>query len=118
MPDHWESDHGLDPLVHDAAGNPDLDRHDNWSEYIADTDPLDPQSGLRCSILLQPDGRTTTIRFPSSTNRRYALEFRDPGGTADWQFARTNVPGQGGEMVLEDSAPGTQRLYRVPVSLP
>ena len=39
MPDEWEVDQGLNPLVHDAAGNPDHDVYTNLEEYQNGTNP-------------------------------------------------------------------------------
>lgn len=41
LPDKWEVDNGTDPLVNDAAGDPDNDRLTNTEEYQLGTDPLD-----------------------------------------------------------------------------
>lgn len=46
MPDGWEVDNTLDPLVDDADQDPDFDTMNNGGEYVADTDPHDPQSVL------------------------------------------------------------------------
>lgn len=39
MHNSWETFHGLNPNVDDAAGNPDGDAFDNIAEYLAGTDP-------------------------------------------------------------------------------
>ncbi len=39
LPDDWETAHGLDPDVSDAAGNPDHDVYSNLEEYQNGTDP-------------------------------------------------------------------------------
>lgn len=39
LPDAWETLHGLDPAVNDAAGNPDHDVYTNLAEYQGGTDP-------------------------------------------------------------------------------
>jgi hypothetical protein len=48
MPDGWEADNGLNPLVatgdDGAQGDPDRDGASNLKEYQHGTDPLDPQS--------------------------------------------------------------------------
>ena len=40
MPDWWEARYGLNLLVNDAAGNPDVDDLTNLQEYAAGTNPL------------------------------------------------------------------------------
>ena len=44
MPDDWENQHGLDPLVDDAFDDPDNDGFSNIREYRANTDPQNPDS--------------------------------------------------------------------------
>ncbi len=44
MPDVWEVQHGLDPYGYDAHLDKDGDGWDNYSEYLAGTDPTDPNS--------------------------------------------------------------------------
>jgi hypothetical protein len=41
IPDGWETAHGLDPAINDAALDPDNDTSTNLDEYHADTDPQD-----------------------------------------------------------------------------
>ena len=38
MPDDWETEHGLDPLVNDVSGDPDDDGYTNLEEYQFSTD--------------------------------------------------------------------------------
>jgi hypothetical protein len=44
MPDGWEVDNGLDPLVDDALGDPDSDSLRNQDEYIHNGDPQNPDT--------------------------------------------------------------------------
>lgn len=44
LPNAWESANGLDPHVADAIADPDLDTFDNFSEYLAGTNPQDAAS--------------------------------------------------------------------------
>jgi len=44
MPDAWEIEYGLDPLVNDASGDADGDGFTNLQEYRMSTNPTDPES--------------------------------------------------------------------------
>ena len=44
MPDGWEVTNGLDPTANDASSDKDNDGYSNLQEYLADTDPNDPNS--------------------------------------------------------------------------
>ena len=44
MPDTWEHQYGLNPLVNDAAEDNDGDGFSNIAEYLAGTDPTDAES--------------------------------------------------------------------------
>jgi hypothetical protein len=52
MPDNWEVQYGLNPLVNDALGDKDGDGYTNLQEYKAGTDPTDPQSKPRSKAVL------------------------------------------------------------------
>ncbi len=47
MPDEWEVQYGLNPLLDDALGDKDEDGYTNLQEYGAGTDPTDPRSNPR-----------------------------------------------------------------------
>jgi CubicO group peptidase (beta-lactamase class C family)/predicted dienelactone hydrolase len=77
MPDGWEWRHGLDLLGDDATLDPDGDGADNRSEYVAGTDPGDPQSLFQC-LGTVPEGFPTpgnTLKWSSATGRVYTLRF-------------------------------------------
>jgi len=44
MPDTWETQYELNPLVDDASGDKDNDGYTNFEEYEEGTDPTDPRS--------------------------------------------------------------------------
>jgi hypothetical protein len=93
MPDDWEIMHGLNPLVNDAAGDPDADGVSNLNEYLGATDPnafeafykpnqpgqLSPADGEVVS--LTPVLRTGTFSDPDPT---------DIHTTSRWQIYRSD----------------------------
>ncbi|MBP7831131.1 MAG: hypothetical protein KA248_14580 [Kiritimatiellae bacterium] len=120
IPDGWEDDHGLDPLVADALLNSDPDEYLNIEEYISDTDPLDGSSHLYITSIT--NGATRDVSFLSSTARVYAL-YATPYMTNDatWVVVGTNanLRGNGATYTAMDTnAPAAGAFYRVDVRLP
>ena len=118
MPNGWEIDHGLNPLVDDTAGNPDSDPFNNWFEYVADTDPLDGDSWQTFSGELSPETGEVTLRFRTSANRNYAVEYRADLTSGTWQDLGSVFSGTGLEMTVQDAASGPHRYYRLRIQLP
>lgn len=121
IPDGWVHGHGLSPIDPGVAnGNPDDDAFTTLHEWIADTDPTDPQSRLR--IVSLDFGPPFSLRFQSSAGRRYTLSFlTDLTLPAAWTPVpgQIRVPGSGGLDTLTDSSePGPQKFYRLGVELP
>jgi hypothetical protein len=89
MPDSYEHQYGLNPTnAADRTEDPDHDGHDNWEEYVADTDPSSAASILRIRAFTCQSDPPWLGFFPASTNRLYVLETCTVLGGA-W----TNIPG-------------------------
>jgi len=75
LPDEWEREHALDSLsatgLDGAKGNPDTDPFDNHEEFIADTDPNDPDDYF--CVTATSNGPPWTVHFDSSSNRWYTM---------------------------------------------
>jgi hypothetical protein len=89
-------------------------------EWIADTNPTDPQSHLR--IVSFDFGPPFSLQFQGSSSRRYTLSSTvDLSPPANWTPVpgRIRIPGTGGIDTLTDSnASGSQKFYRLSVELP
>ena len=77
MPDKWESDNRLDPLVDDTALDADQDGMSNFEELLAGTNPQDNTSNLSIidmtgRIESEDDGYLS-IAFRSVPQRKYAV---------------------------------------------
>jgi hypothetical protein len=111
MPDSWEQQYFGSP----TAANPNADADDdgltNLNEYLAGTDPQDPNSSLRLRIS-KPGN--VLLEFTAASNKSYTIEYRDGFETGPWtrlqDFAPT--PG-GGPMQATDSPGGGPRFYRL-----
>jgi hypothetical protein len=119
IPDAWEHGYGLNPTnALDAAENPDGDAHNNFQEYVADTNPTNDLSCLRIVALsnLPP---WAVFYEPSSTNRFYTLLWNTNLAVTNWLLleGRVRVPGAGGVRSLTDTNLDWMRHYRVKVEL-
>ncbi len=70
MADHWELQHGLDPLTAGASSDADDDGFANFQEYLAGSDPIRFQSApieIRDTIPQDDAGITNFARVPDQT---------------------------------------------------
>ena len=123
LPNGWELQYGLDPFSslgdNGSAGDPDHDGMSNWEEFIAGTNPRDPNFTLRLS-LLPLDPTHNLLTWPAVVGKRYQLEissgtqaFADyPDGLFPLTATLTNE-------MFEDALPTNPqppiRLYRLRV---
>ena len=116
--DKWETKHALDPLDSaDAVEDPDGDECDNFSEWVADTDPND---GNDCFAITNKVVLPARVYFPSSSNRVYTLQSSTNLVIQGWQDVpgAILVPGTGGaQMLVGEDDPRVQH-FRVLPSLP
>jgi hypothetical protein len=119
LPDDWELANGLNP--HSAVGNdgangdPDGDGFTNLQEYLAGTDPRNPQSFLKIdSIALLPG--TAALRFTRVAGHGYTIQFRNSLETGSWQKLADVEPAltTAAVQVNDPAAAGaTSRFYRL-----
>jgi len=114
MPDIWETANGLAPFFNDASADYDGDGLSNLQEYLAGTNPLDPQSCLNIEATQADDG--IHLKFPATAGRSYTLQYRDAVQASQWNRL-TNVAPQltGHEVDIVDLLPvgGGERFYRL-----
>jgi hypothetical protein len=91
MPDDWELEHGLDPLLDDAADDPDGDDISNINEYNLGIDPNHFEGNLapETPLLLAPEDSVTVSLTPLLETG----DFNDPNlndvhGKTQWQIFR------------------------------
>ncbi|MFO1521969.1 MAG: DUF1566 domain-containing protein [Kiritimatiellia bacterium] len=102
-----------------ATCDPDHDGADNLQEFLAATNPTNDLSRLAVSIAT--NGTAASVAFPTSVNRTYALQARTNLVDGIWGEVPglTGLPGTGGTMVLEPSAPAPPRgFFRVEARSP
>ncbi|MFM1770529.1 MAG: hypothetical protein RJA22_3058 [Verrucomicrobiota bacterium] len=112
LPDSWELFYGFDPLdPADGTADPDLDRFNNRSEYLAGTHPLDPASYLRLASISR--GRTALLSFTALSNTAYTVQFAE-AISGPWQSLALIPPGAVTRTEsLADPAVSATRFYRV-----
>jgi PKD repeat protein len=96
------------------TADPDGDGCNNLCEFLAGTDPTDPNSALRITSIVTGEA-DVVVSFTSSTNKLYDLQFNDDLTLSNWNAAVTNVPGTGTITSATDlgAASLTNRFYRV-----
>ena len=80
MPDWWELQFGTSVSTPDGNADPDHDGLTNLQEYLAGTNPHDPNSSLRAQQITVAAG-IVTLRFPAASNHTYSA------------FSATNLKG-------------------------
>jgi hypothetical protein len=117
MPDDWETAHGLAPDVNDGSGDADLDGKSNVEEYLADTDPQDPDSKQTSSVNQGPGVDEMNIAFSTSSNRLYTVDYCDDLTADTWLSFQSQFVGTGSATNFVDSAT-SNRFYRLQIHIP
>jgi len=116
LPDYWEQTYYGDPTNAVAEVDSDLDRMRNLDEFIAGTDPLDPDSFFRIAGATR-NGDHHSLWFDSVPGRVYEVGWKagplDPG----WNWTANEVGGIGGFMDLSYTNSAARSLYGLRVRL-
>jgi uncharacterized repeat protein (TIGR01451 family) len=107
----------------DGVNNPldlddDNDHFPDRSEYIANTDSLDPASYFWVQIAQRVDQRARDLSFLGSTGRVYRIERSTNLFAGPWVEAHTNILGLSGLMIMADTNDADRLYYRVGVEMP
>ncbi|MGH8046964.1 MAG: hypothetical protein ACREKL_06935, partial [Chthoniobacterales bacterium] len=120
MSDFWELQNGFNPNVADGAGDKDSDGASNVLEFLAGTNPSDPNAGA-AAITPRIDrvGGFTRLQFPAMPNRHYQIQTSTDLATwtnlgASFTVATANPA----YLWTEPSATSTSHFYRVTISVP
>jgi hypothetical protein len=118
MPDAWETLHQLNPFAVDcddgADADPDRDGISNYGEYLSDSHPRDPTSGLRVVAKMMP-GNKVRLSWHAVPGRKYDILYAN---SFEYVFQPlTSFPrvATASEEHFEDTLPASthMRFYRV-----
>ena len=121
--DAWQVQHfGFDHTLAGPENDPDGDGQNNYFEYFATSNPMDPLSLFRLRIQTV-EGRPThrkIIFSPRSPAREYQVEYKlDLAAGAFAPLAGGTVSDNGDERtVTDENATEDHRFYRVGISIP
>ena len=117
MPDSWETQYGF--LVNDgqdAGLDFDGDSMNNLAEYIAGTDPTDPNSYLFVDLDGTPGGSSNAVlNFMAVSNKTYSVQFSDSLASGIWSaLQHINTAPTNRVLEVMDTSPGSgARFYRL-----
>lgn len=112
----WIAARGGTPETMPMEADADTDGASNWEEYVADTDPLNPEETFASRLEVLEDGTLRVIPSVVSTGRIYRARLHgDLLQDAVWQDLGPGRPGIGAELGGETGKTG---FGAVGVSLP
>lgn len=118
IPNTWETDFFGGRTNALASADGDSDGFTNLQEYIALTDPSDPDDFFEIRQAAAQGGGFM-LQVPSDPSRRYRLRATPGLVSPVWTDLQTNVPGGAGVLQFTDPAPGPDfRAYHIDVRLP
>lgn len=116
IPDAWERAHDLNPnLASDALEDFDGDGARNLLEFLAGTDPRDPQSVFRIAAFGLRAGKPV-IQIQSVVGQSYWLQTTDNFADGRWQDMGDEISGTGNLIEIGLPAPiNVQQFFRMRV---
>lgn len=119
LPDSWELDYFDTLEVLNSIYDFDGDGLSDYGEYVAGTDPTDPDSLFQLSRFEPQEGAQIEIVWPSASNRQYSVWYSDDT-LYNFQLAISNILATPpiNTLQLNLSSPASARFYRIEVQWP
>jgi len=117
----WFGTNAANPAIAGPNADPDGDGLDNYAEFIAGTDPTNPQSRFTISGLTgMALPISLSITVDAQPGRTYILQRNLNLGTQTWVPVATNSTAMANQILtLSDPQPvASQAFYRVSVTMP
>jgi Bacterial TSP3 repeat len=113
MDDAWEVANGFDPSNRaDAIEDADGDGFTNLQEYLAGTNPHDPNSNLRIQNVHQNTGGLG-ITFSSVAGKYYRLQTSTNLNGGVWTDVGAIISGTGSPIAVTNTIPSGAAIYRI-----
>jgi hypothetical protein len=117
IPDAWELTHFANLAAASSSSDLDRDGFSDLSEYLADTDPNDPNSNLRIThYAASSGGSPADITWTSRSTRQYRVLKRGLADTGSWLdvgLGLLNADAGGSTSRSFADPPSDQSFYRI-----
>ena len=116
IPAYWEELHFGGPTNANPLADDDLDGMDNYSEYIAMTDPNRSDSLFRITTAVS--NSIPMLSFPSSYARTYTLNVSTNLTEGVWSNLLYEMPGTDDEMMFLHTNSLPEAFFKISVEIP
>jgi hypothetical protein len=110
MARHFRAAQLADPAISGENADPDYDGATNREEFLAGTDPLDPQPVLRANV-----SQTPVVMWNSVSNVTYRLVRSPSLSPATWTPLSPLVTATNSTSIFTDLETAGQAFYRIEV---